>query len=73
MTIGYKGTEAPVLEDNVSIACGAIVLGGVTMHRNSIAAAGAVVLKDVEENAIVGGVPAKLIRYKGEDELDFQG
>lgn len=73
VTIGYKGADAPVLEDNVSVACGAIVLGDVTMHKNSIAAAGAVVLKDVEENAIVGGVPAKVIRYKTEDEVDFQG
>ena len=64
VTIGYKGLEQPVLEDNVSVTCGAKVLGGITMHRNSIAAAGAVVLHDVPENAIVGGVPAKIIRYR---------
>ena len=73
VTIGYKGTENPVLEDNVSVTCGAKVLGGITMHTNSLAAAGAVVVKDVPANAIVGGVPAKILAYKDENNLDFQG
>ena len=73
VTIGYKEGSSPVLEDNVSVTCGAKVLGGITMHSNSLAAAGAVVVKDVPENAIVGGVPAKVIGYKDEDSLDFQG
>lgn len=73
VTIGYKGDESPVLEDNVSVACGAKVLGAVTMHSGSLAAAGAVVVKDVPENAIVGGVPAKILCYKDENNLDFQG
>ena len=63
VTIGYKGTEKPILEDGVNVSCGAKVLGGITMHRNSRAGAGAVVVKDVPENAIVGGVPAKIIEY----------
>lgn len=73
VTIGYKGESAPVLEDNVSVTCGAKVLGNITMQKNSLAAAGAVVLKDVPQNAIVGGVPAKIIAYKDENNLDFQG
>ena len=73
VTIGYKGTENPVLEDNVSVTCGAKVLGGITMHENSLAAAGAVVVKDVPANAIVAGVPAKVIAYKDESNIDFQG
>ena len=73
VTIGYKGEEAPILEDGVSVTCGAKVLGGITMHANSLAAAGAVVVKDVPQNAIVGGVPAKVIGYKDENDLDFQG
>ena len=73
VTIGYKGEFSPVLEDNVSVTCGAKVLGDITMHSNSLAAAGAVVVKDVPENAIVGGVPAKIIGYKDESNLDFQG
>lgn len=73
VTIGYKQKDAPVLEDNVSVTVGAIVLGDITMHRNSIAAAGAVVISDVPENAIVGGVPARVIRWKRPEEVDFQG
>lgn len=73
VTIGYKQEFCPVLEDNVSVTCGAKVLGDVTMHANSLAAAGAVVVKDVPENAIVAGVPAKIIGYKDENNLDFQG
>ncbi len=73
VTIGYKGTEQPVLEDNVSVTCGAKVLGGITMHKNSIAAAGAVVVRDVPANAIVGGVPAKVIKWKDEADTNNQG
>ncbi len=74
VTIGYKnGTCPPVLEDNVAVACGAKVLGDITMHCGSLAAAGAVVVKDVPENAIVAGVPAKVIGYKNANNLDFQG
>ncbi len=73
VTIGYKGEFSPVLGDNVSVTCGAKVLGDVTMHNNSLVAAGAVVVKDVPENAIVGGVPARIIGYKDENNLDFQG
>lgn len=73
VTIGFKGTGQPVLEDNVSVTCGAKILGDITMHKNSLAAAGAVVVKDVPENAIVGGVPAKIIGFKNEANLHFQG
>lgn len=74
VTIGYKnGALPPILEDNVAVTCGAKVLGDITMHKGSLAAAGAVVVKDVPENAIVAGVPAKIIGYKDENNLDFQG
>lgn len=74
VTIGYKNGECPpVLEDNVAVTCGAKVLGDITMHTGSLAAAGAVVVKDVPERAIVAGVPAKIIGYKDENNLDFQG
>lgn len=73
VNIGYKDDKTPILEDNVSVACGATVLGGITLKKGSLVAAGAVVLKDVPENAIVAGVPAKIIGYKDENNLDFQG
>ena len=74
VTIGYKnGTNPPVLEDNVAVTCGAKVLGDITMHSGSLAAAGAVVVKDVPENAIAAGVPARVIGYKDPNYLSFQG
>ena len=64
VTIGYNGLEFPVLEDNVSVLCGAKVLGGIVMHSGSTAGAGAGVVHDVPENAVVGGVPARILKYK---------
>ncbi len=51
-----------IIEDGSWIGIGAIILPGVTIGKGSIIAAGAVVTKDVEENTIVGGVPAKVIK-----------
>ena len=54
--------DAPiVIEDDVWIGAGAVVLPGVTIGRGSIVGAGAVVTGDVEPFSIVGGVPAKPI------------
>jgi acetyltransferase-like isoleucine patch superfamily enzyme len=49
------------IRDNVFIGHRAILLPGVTIGPNAIVAAGAVVTKDVAENTVVGGVPAKRI------------
>lgn len=54
--------KAIVVEKNVWIGANATILQGVTIGDNSIVAAGAVVLKDVPKNTIVGGIPAKIIR-----------
>lgn len=54
---------------NVWIGSNATVLPGVTIGDGAIVAAGAVVDKDVPENTIVGGVPAKIIRRLSAEEL----
>jgi acetyltransferase-like isoleucine patch superfamily enzyme len=58
-------TDPIVIHDNVWIGHGAVITKGITISSGAIIGANAVVTKDVEENAIVGGVPAKLIRYRG--------
>lgn len=50
-----------IIEDNVFIGYGAIILGGVTLGRGSVITAGSVVNKDIPPLAIAGGVPAKQI------------
>ena len=59
-----------VIERNVWIAAGAIIIGGVTIGENSVVAAGAVVTKDVPPNTFVGGNPARIIRAISSDEAD---
>jgi maltose O-acetyltransferase len=51
-------------EKPVVIGNDATIMGGVTVGDHSIIAAGAVVTKNVPEYAIVGGVPAKVIKYR---------
>jgi len=53
-----------VIEDDVWIGHGAIIMSGVRIGQGAIVAAGAVVTKDVPPYAVVGGVPAKLIKYR---------
>ncbi|NDV84018.1 sugar O-acetyltransferase [Bacteroides sp. 51] len=50
------------IKKNAWIGAGATILQGVTIGENAIVAAGAVVSKDVPGNAIVGGIPAKIIK-----------
>lgn len=58
-------SEAPItIENDVWIGAKVTVIGGVTIGNGAIVAAGSVVTKNVKPYAIVGGVPAKLIRYR---------
>ena len=57
---GFK--ELPIIEDNVYIGAGAKVLGPITIGANSIIGANAVVINNVDENKIVAGIPAKVIK-----------
>lgn len=62
----YQGiSTAPIIiEDDVWIAANVTVLPGVTIHKGAIIGANSVVTKDVEAFSIVGGTPAKFIKYR---------
>lgn len=51
------------LKRNCWIGAGATILPGITVGENAVVAAGAVVTKDVEDNTVVGGNPAKIIKH----------
>lgn len=63
-------TRPIVLQDNVWIGDSAIICKGVTIGKNSIIAAGAVVTKDVPENCIYAGNPAKFVKNLDEKEFN---
>lgn len=63
--ISTRKTMVPaqvIIKRNAWIGAGATILPGVTVGENSVVAAGAVVNKDVPDNTVVGGVPAKIIK-----------
>lgn len=65
ITIGGNGGNiVPVIEDNVYIGPGARIIGPVVVGKNSIIGVNAVVIKDVPKNAVVAGVPARILRFQ---------
>ena len=55
-----------IIDDDVWIGYGATILSGVRIGQGAVVATGAVVTSDVPPYAIVGGVPAKVIKYRNE-------
>ena len=62
----------PTLEDNVVVGSGAQVLGPVIVGKNAKIGANAVVTKDVPENAVMIGIPAKNINTTSEADSSFK-
>ena len=58
-----------VIKDDVWIGVNCTVLSGVTINQGAVVAAGSVVTKDVPPYSIVGGVPAKVIRYRFDENI----
>lgn len=70
-TLGVARTdhnfELPVIEDGADVGVGVCVLGAVRVGRNAVIGANAVVLADVPDNAVAVGVPAKVVKIRGEE------
>ena len=66
VTLGGKGFNRgdrhPKIEEGVSIFASSTILGNVTVGKNSVVAAGSLVLDDVENDSTVAGIPAKKIK-----------
>ena len=66
-TIGNKrdgdNDNRPVIGDNVTLGVNVTIIGNVTIGDNVVVGAGSVVVKDVPDNCVVAGNPAKIIRY----------
>lgn len=67
--IGYSKVGEVIIGNNVFIGHGSIILCGVHIGNNVIVGAGSVVTKDVEDNVVVGGNPARII-CKYEDYVE---
>ncbi|MBR1691003.1 MAG: 2,3,4,5-tetrahydropyridine-2,6-dicarboxylate N-acetyltransferase [Oscillibacter sp.] len=59
-----------IVEDDVLVGANAVVIEGVHVGRGAVVAAGAVVIEDVPENAVVAGSPARVIKMKDEKTAD---
>lgn len=67
VTIGGRSgiSTLPIIGNNVMIGAGATVIGPIVIGNNVQIGAGAVVVKDVPDNCVVIGVPAKIIKKGG--------
>ncbi|MEM6517318.1 MAG: DapH/DapD/GlmU-related protein [Bacteroidota bacterium] len=68
VTVGGRSghPELPKIGNNVYLATGCKILGPITIGDNVTVGANAVVIKDVPDNAVVAGIPAKIIRIEND-------
>lgn len=62
-TIGKKDGKRPKIGNNVTLGCHVAIIGDITIGNNVTIGAGSVVVKDVPDNAVVVGNPARIIKY----------
>jgi serine O-acetyltransferase len=62
VTVGEKNGKKPTIGNNVELHANSIVIGGISIGNNVIVGAGAVVVKDIPDNVVVVGNPARIIK-----------
>lgn len=62
-TLGAKQNGRPIIGDNVNLGANVTIIGNVHIGNNVTVGAGSVVVKDVPDNCVVAGNPAKVIRF----------
>lgn len=71
VTLGGRNGGAPYIKEGAKLCSHCVILGGVTVGVNAIVAPGAVVIKDVPDGMIAGGVPARIIGEVTEENYYF--
>ena len=61
VTVGESKGKKPIIGNNVELHAACMIIGGITIGNNTVIGAGAVVVKDVPDNAIAVGNPARII------------
>lgn len=64
LSVSVQEYKQVIIEEGAEVGMGAIILPGVTIGKNSIVGAGAVVTRDVEPYSVVVGVPARFVRKR---------
>lgn len=72
LNVNTDARKPVVIEDDVWVGFGAILLSGVTIRRGAIVAAGSVVVRDVPSYSIVGGNPAAVIGHRFSEAEDIR-
>jgi len=62
-TLGWAKNKRPIIGNNVKLGASVTIIGGVTIGNNVIVGAGSVVVKNIPDNCVVAGNPAKIIKY----------
>ncbi|MCH5332154.1 MAG: serine acetyltransferase [Alistipes sp.] len=62
-TLGAKANGRPTIGDNVALGANVTIIGKVHIGNNVIVGAGSVVVKDIPDNCVVAGNPARIIKY----------
>lgn len=67
-TIGAKRNGRPIIGNDVVLGASVTIIGGITIGNNVNIGAGSIVVKDIPDNCVIGGNPAKVIRYLNKNE-----